>query len=165
MDFMNDASYDDSVVPQSQSGDKARITSADDTRTAIINDLETLLPSASVSNFQGSPMERWKMAAKGQNESQPGNELDSAAVIALKYWYMHRVQMMKADGEVTNPIRTVLFDANGQIWHFVSDGIARALAQLLQFVGNGELNPPVNIKVVKIKTANKRETMSLIPAE
>lgn len=143
-----------------------QITSQDDERIALANNLEGLLPQQSLHSFGGDKANVWKMMAKGQNGSSPGKELSPDATIALQHYYMHRVTLVNAKtGEITTPIRTVLYDANGDMWHFVSDGIANAVAQMIQAFGTGEFNPPVNVKVKKITTRSGMSTMSLIPAE
>lgn len=144
---------------------QAATTTADDQRIALANNLDALLPTQALHNFGGSPSENWKLMAMGQNGSSPGSDLDKDSVIQLRYFYMHRVTMVDPkNGEITNPIRTVLYDANGQMWHFVSDGIAKAVGQLIQAFGVNEFAPPVPIKIVELRTRSGHRTLSLIPA-
>ena len=142
------------------------LASGDDPRIQLANDLAGLRGASSVHNFEGSETDKWRMITLAENDSVPGSEYAGGPVFMLKYWYLHRIKLVDAKtGEVTEPIRTVLLDNDGLKLHFVSDGIAKSMAKIIQVFGVGPYTPPIPLEIMEIRTRLGFKTLVLVPAK
>lgn len=137
-----------------------------DGRMAIVEALAGLGEKASLHNFEGSPAQVWRMVTLGENKSTPGNDLVGKGKVSVTNWYLHRIRLEDAKtGEISEPVRTVLYTKDGGIYHFVSDGIVKAMAGLIKTFGIGPYDPPIDVEVLEIRTNNGFKMMTLAPAE
>lgn len=121
-------------------------------------------PNVELHNFTGDIREVWRMKAicKGPDVASGKDARD--IVIDLTGWFIHAVQVNGPAGEIIDGTRTVLVDANGSCFGYVSDGVAKDLLSLLAEFGLNEINPPLPVKVVEVETRMGRRTLSLVPA-
>jgi hypothetical protein len=83
----------------------------------------------------------------------------------LRHFYCHQVEMTNSQsGEMVNTIRTVLIDADGTPYQFVSQGIATGLDVIRQNFGDGPWVPPIKITVEATK-APKGKVLNIVPLD
>lgn len=166
VDFMSSAEDYDSKMAAENRQLSVPVKTEDEKRMAVIESLAGLGGSTSVHNFVGEPVHIWRMITLGENKSEPGADLPAGTKIGIVNWYLHRIRIEdQATGEVAEPVRTVLYTDEGKIYHFVSEGIVKAVANIIRGFGLGPYNPPVQVEVLPIKTNSKRTMLTLIPAE
>lgn len=133
---------------------------------ATVEALAGIGENASIHNFHGSKTEIWRALTMGENMAQPLSAMVGQGPIEVVNWYLHRVRIEQADGgEIIEPVRTVLYTADGKILAAVSEGIVKAVATIIKTFGLGPYNPPIKVEVMAIKTSSKFTMLTLVPAE
>lgn len=116
-------------------------------------------------NFDGDKMQVWKLSALATGPQCLSADDCANRVIKIRYWYVHRIEMVnKETGEVMTPMRVVLIDSDGNAFGFVSNGVFQSLSQLVNIVGRGPYDPPLELRIVSTKLASKRSMLSIVPA-
>jgi len=117
-------------------------------------------------SFRGSKQEVWRQIAKVS--TQPCLSYDDVkdSTVQIRDFYVHAVEFAdERTGEVTGGIRTVLIPASGQPFACVSDGVAKDLAGIIRTFGLGPYDPPIDVKVVEVRTRKGFRTYRLVPAD
>lgn len=131
----------------------------------IANDLFGDGALTQLHNFQGTPTQIWREIALCENASEPGRELGKEQVFRIVNFYAHKVRLVNPrDGEVTEPTRVVLVNQDGKRISFVSDGIGKSLARILQIYGIGPWPEGIAVNLMEINTRSGYRTYALIPA-
>lgn len=130
---------------------------------AVIESVLGELDGPSMNNFDGDQMNRWRLRSAACGPDCIGFDPESNTVMAIKYFYAHRIRMVSDRGEITEPVRCVLMDGNGDNRAFVSDGVAKDLADLIRMFGLGPYDPPIRVKVRQIKTRKGFRMYTLVP--
>lgn len=121
---------------------------------------------AAMHSFKGSKVEQYRMIAKACGPDVGKSKDCINKVIAVANYYCHKIEIVREeDGEVRDCIRCVLIEPDGKAWAFVSDGIAKEIARIIDVFGAGPYNPPVKVEVKQIQTRNNRSTLSLLPVD
>lgn len=119
---------------------------------------------ASINNFVGTPQEIWELVsfAKGASCRDGADMIDQT--LPLKHWMVHEVQVRKSDTVTAKAIRTVLMDATGAAYGFVSNGVYDSLRDMVQSLGPGPYDPAINITVRQRERAGGRRVYTIEPA-
>lgn len=137
-----------------------------DPRMGIVEALAGIGNKSSIHNFEGTPKEIWRNLTLGENMAEAGADYVGRGPIGVQNWYLHRIRLdAKEGGEFTEPVRTVLYTEDGKILAFVSDGIVKAVANIIKVFGIGPYKPAIKVEVLAIRTANKFTMLTLVPAE
>lgn len=116
-------------------------------------------------NFDGDDMARWKLSALATDGEAVRKEDCIGKIIDVKYIYIHVIQLADAKtGEVTDSPRTVLIDADGKAYAFVSSGIAMAAARMFMTFGRKPFVPAVKMQVKEITTRSRFKMLTMVPA-
>lgn len=105
----------------------------------------------SLDNFPGERSQRMvlEMSCQGSQCKSLSDHPDK--VIAVRYWYVHPVEIVGDTGEVDEAVRIVLVTPSGYYYQCVSTGVAKVIAMITKYYGREVLDPPVYFKVVKQK--------------
>lgn len=118
----------------------------------------------SVHNFPGTPQEQWRMRALACGAACKGFDDMPEGGIELKWWYVHRVEMVaQQTGEVIEPFRVVLMTPEQHCYGFVSEFMVRELDGIREMFGEGPYDPPLKIRVVKAKSRKGFNFYSIEP--
>lgn len=85
--------------------------------------------------------------------------------IQVEHVLLHRVEMARDDGELVAVSRVVLVQPDGKRLTFVSDIIARQVADMVAAFGPVPFTPPLSITVREIALGDARRTYELHVAE
>ena len=119
---------------------------------------------ACVHNFSGDAIEQWRLTCFATGvECKPGAEIVDQ-VFGLKYWFVHEIELANDRGQMNKALRTVLIDASGNAYGFVSSGIYKALQLMVSHLGREAFDPPLPIIVRSRKNAGGRKYYSIEPA-
>lgn len=119
---------------------------------------------ACVHNFSGDAIEQWRLTCFATGvECKPGAEIVDQ-VFGLKYWFVHEIELSNDRGQLNKALRTVLIDASGNAYGFVSSGIYKALQLMVSHLGRESFDPPLPIIVRSRKNAGGRKYYSIEPA-
>lgn len=81
---------------------------------------------------------------------------------AFSHFYAHVVYPMDAaTGEVQRCVRVVLMSPGGQTTSFTSGGVIDSLDMIRRSLGDGPYDPPLMVKLARIKTRHKRTIFRL----
>jgi len=120
--------------------------------------------SSAITNFAGSPYEIWRFTSVVGRGDVFGFEDQPKDGIALRWWFAHKVPMPRGDnGEVYDAIRVVLVQPDMTAFAFVSQGVADDLRSMIGAFGSKPFDPPIMIRVVKVKTNRGFSVMRIIP--
>jgi len=120
--------------------------------------------SAAIHNFDGDALHNWRLASFATSGScREGNTIIGQN-FALKYWFCHGVEVTKEDGSRVKAIRTVLMDATGDAYGFVSEGVYESLRLLVQHLGESPDIWPVNIVVRGVERKGGKRFYNIEPA-
>lgn len=121
-------------------------------------------PPASLHNFDGDDMARWRMKAFATGAGcKDGADL-IGQTFPLKYWFVHKVTVNNPERGPVEAVRTVLIDATGTAYGFVSGGIYKSLRDMVQELGPGPYDPGLLITVTERKSQNNRRVYTIEPA-
>lgn len=120
---------------------------------------------ANLNNFDGDARHKWRLSALAVGGECFGFDDVPKDGIALKYYFIHPVEIEDNQGEMHSVIRTVLIDDEDKAFAFVSDGIVRDLDMLCSFFGASTFDPPVPIRINRVKTRKGRQLYKIISAE
>lgn len=123
---------------------------------------DTSRPSM-LTNFTGEPEDMWRMTAAAMGPSCGDGEKILDQTFALRYWLCHEVVINNPEKGPQRCVRTVLIDASGDAYGFVSAGVYDSLKYLVQCVGPGPYDPPLLI-VVKSRSKGSRRFYMIEPA-
>lgn len=133
---------------------------------AVVESVLGSIGAKAFHNFQGTPMEVWRLTAmaSGPDVIPPKEGLDQ--VIELTHFYCMQVQIAgPTPGEYNDGLRVVLIDKNGVAYGFTSEGVAKDLARIIATFGMGPYTKePVRCKVVQFDTRLGRRAYSIQPA-
>lgn len=116
-------------------------------------------------NFPGDPRAQWAMIAKCEGGDVIDRDTLGEQAFPLSMFYVHKVTVNgKTPGELVDTVRTVLIDPKGKMVGFVSEGIAKSLARIIQTFGLGPYDPPLNVKVATVKVGGGHKTYAIVPA-
>lgn len=147
-------------------GRELALLNSDDVRMSTVEALAGLGNQSSIHNFTGDNVSIWRQITLGENKSESGADYAGKGAIGIVNWYLHRIKLAgNADGEYSEPVRTVLYTDDGKILHFVSDGIVKAVASLIKVFGIGPYKPAIKVEILSIKTSGGFKMLTLIPAE
>ncbi len=80
----------------------------------------------------------------------------------VKYFYAHVVEPIDpSSGEVQRCIRVVFVSPDYETTSFTSEGVIDSLDMIRRSLGDGPYDPPLNLKLVRIKTRHKRTVFHL----
>lgn len=145
-----------------QNPDAGELMDVEDGRILVPFDDPKLAP-ATIHNFQGSAQEVWEKVSFARSVScRPGNELINN-VFPLSYWLCHEAYVNKETGR-QQCVRTVLMDATGTCYGFMSNGVYDSLRDLVQALGPGPYDPPINITVRSKDKEGGRRVYTIEPA-
>lgn len=121
--------------------------------------------TTSLHNFPGTKAAQWKMIALAESGASKSADDIGDEPFAIKYFYAHQIQIVnRQTGEIAEPVRVVLIAADNSSVQFVSDGIAKSLARILQTFGMGPYDPPIMVRLQVIRTNRGFKTYTMIPA-
>jgi hypothetical protein len=84
----------------------------------------------------------------------------------VKWWYAHIVEPVDpSTGEVQRCIRVVLMSPAGETTSFTSTGVIDSLDMIRRSLGDGPYDPPLWVRLVRIKTRHKRTIFRLEAVE
>jgi hypothetical protein len=84
----------------------------------------------------------------------------------IRWWYAHIVEPVDpSTGEVQRCIRVVLMSPEGQTTSFTSGGVIDSLDMIRRSLGDGPYDPPLWVRLVRIKTRHKRTIFRLEAVE
>lgn len=119
---------------------------------------------AAIHNFVGTPQEIWERLSFSKGAScRDGSEMIDQT-FPLSYWMVHEVHPKRDNGETVKAIRTVLMDQRGTAYGFTSNGVYDSLRDLVQSMGPGPYDPPVNITVRQRERPGGRRVYTIEPA-
>lgn len=141
-----------------------------DTEVMDVDDERQLVPfndpskaPATIHNFTGTDQEKWEKVSFSRSVScRKGSELINAT-FPLSYWLCHEAWVNKENGHKQKVVRTVLMDATGTCYGFTSNGVYDSLRDLVQALGPGPYEPPINI-TVRSKDVGQRRVYTIEPA-
>lgn len=114
--------------------------------------------------FDGTPKNIWRLKALCQTASS-GAASVAGKTFAVKYYYVHEVQIYEQQGgEYVSAYRVCLVGPNMEIVSFVSQGILTGLASMIEAMGRGPYDPPMEVLVTQVKT-RAGHTYNIVPAE
>lgn len=117
--------------------------------------------SAAIHNFVGTPLDvlRLTSIATGPACKKHGDmPADGIEVVNL---YCHKVELTGKDGEVSENIRTVLIDKDGNAYGCVSAGVAQDASNIFKVMGYGKWPQPIKLKIVESKTNSNRRMLGI----
>lgn len=118
-----------------------------------------------VHNFDGDAREIWRMSAFATAGQTKAKEDAFGVTIPVKWIYCHMVQIRDVEtGEISDGVRTVLMTPDKECYAFASDGIAQSVADIFRTFGFKPFDPPLELKVLPIKTRAGWQTLKLVPA-
>jgi hypothetical protein len=132
-----------------------------------MSDMDTiggdLVSSLTADNFDGDNLHKMalELVATGPDSVQ-GSDLIGKE-ITFKYWYVHRVTLVKDDGEVITPARTVLIAPDMTSVQFTSKGVFDVLRLMVKRMGRVPLVPPITCMIREVKTRGKNRLLVLVP--
>lgn len=116
-------------------------------------------------NFTGDPRQVWGMIARCEGGDVIDRDSLGDKPFPLRHFYIHKVTVNgKAPGELSEAIRTVMIGPKGEMVGFVSEGIAKSIARIIQTFGLGPYDPPINVKVATVKVSSGHRTFAIVPA-
>lgn len=117
-------------------------------------------------NFKGTPQDVLLQIMKASAPDVINGDDKIDTLINLRNFYIHEADL-KPDraGEVRRVLRTVLYDANGKRYSFVSNGVALDLYRMVRVFGQLPFIPPIPVVATKIKTSSNYNIIRLVPAE
>ena len=117
-------------------------------------------------NFQGDRMEVWRQLAKWTAVETLSYDDVKDGKFSVRHFIAQSIRIAGNDpGEVIDGLRCVLIPPDGKAVAFVSAGIARDLAGLIQTFGMGPYEPAIEVQVIEVRTRKGFRTYRLIPAE
>ena len=119
---------------------------------------------SSIHNFDGDALQNWRLTAFATGGSCRDGYTIIGQNFALKYWFCHGVEFIKEDGSKVKAIRTVLMDATGDAYGFVSEGVYESLRLLVQHLGESPKLWPVNIVVTSVDRKGGHRFYNIEPA-
>lgn len=119
---------------------------------------------AAIHNFQGDPMEIWKLTAFATGPSCGEGKKIIGQSFALTHWFAHEVELIQDDGEIIRAPRTVLFDESGNAWGFVSEMLFNSLRLMVQSIGPGPWENPPRVMIREGSGKGARTFYFLEPA-
>lgn len=109
-----------------------------------------------------TPMEQARLLSLAIGSADLTKEDLLNKTIDLRHWVVHRVAVTdERTGETRDAVRTVIITPEGRTASFVSDGVARSLALIVQVLGPGPYNPPVRLDVLLRQTRSARHVLLL----
>jgi hypothetical protein len=118
-----------------------------------------------INNFDGDTKNKWRLTAIVTSSGAKSATDVLGKPFGIKYWYAHRIEIeAEKDGELIPATRIVFILDDESIVAFVSDGIAKGLATLVQYNGIGPYSPAVMVEVKQGETRNRRRIYNLLPA-
>lgn len=122
----------------------------------VNNMIETMVGGPSLvalHNFKGTKEEIWRMTALATGPDVKTIDSLAGGAIVTKWFYAHRITIAGDEpGEMIDAVRCVLITPDKQAYAFVSDGIARDLAGIIQAFGLDPLDPPLELTPTRVKT-------------
>lgn len=156
--------FDDAKQPESENRQVALRNDVNETKGEVAALLGQSGPQQ-VHNIKGDKLHVWRMLTLGENKAEPLTSIVNGDPIEVTNWYLKKVEIEDAaTGEIQEPIRTVLYTADGKIYACTSVGIAKSMAGIIEVFGVGPYNPPIKVEVMEVTTAKKRKMLTLIPA-
>lgn len=133
-------------------------------RQTLMSELFGDMALTQLHNFSGNEVEQWQKIAIAENDSTPGGSLKPDETFRVVNFYAHKVRLIDPrDGEVREPTRVVLMDQDQRCIHFVSDGVVKSLARLIQTFGFGPWVDGIPVNVKEIRTRSGFRTFALVP--
>lgn len=136
-------------------------------RDVGMGEMSQLLGSGSVlevSNFDGTPMERWELSSLATDGESVKSGESVNKEIEVKYFYMHKVDIVdKKTGEVNSCVRTVLIDPDRTCYSFVSAGVAMSVYRMCMQFGKLPFNPPLKVRVESRAVGGGQKMLVLVP--
>lgn len=117
-----------------------------------------------VTNFAGDKVATWRFTSLCKSGMAKSLQDYANQEIELKWYYCHPVQIKGGTaGEVIDCIRTVLVTPSNEMLETVSDGVAGFVQDLRRFFGDGPIDPPQKVRVIRKQTRSKFHTILLEP--
>lgn len=114
--------------------------------------------------FVGTPADVWRQVMLASNDDVIDGKKALNTTLRLQAYYCHEVDMRDRVTNVLNRgIRTVLYDASGDRFAFVSLYIARDLLRMTKIFGKGPWKEPILVKPVAIAVAGNQNVYRLMP--
>jgi hypothetical protein len=133
---------------------------------AVVESVLGSLGRAGLHNFDGDRMQVWKMASLATGPACHSVQDIPAGGILLKYFYAHRIELVDTkDGQINDVCRCVIITPENIAYAFISEGIARDLAQIISTFGLKAYDPPIPVGVQLVKTRRGFMTYRLVPTE
>jgi len=131
----------------------------------MISDVFGSLGGPSLDNFDGQPNEKWKLKALATGPHCKTFDDIGDRELEIRYFYVHPIRLDGATlGEYVDTLRTVLIDANGDAFAFVSTVLARDLANMVQTFGLQPWNPPIRVKITVSPGKSGHKFYNIVPA-
>jgi len=117
-----------------------------------------------VHNFTGDAMRVYQMTALATAGGIRSRDIPPDAVIAVKHWYMHWIEMQNSStGDSQDQIRVALITPTNEVYGFVSTGIAQSLLLAVESFGVKTFNPPLQVTVKRQETRRGMTMLTLVP--
>jgi len=118
----------------------------------------------SVHNFVGNKMRIYQMTALATAGGIRSRDIPPDAVLAVKHFYMHWVEMQNSStGDAQDQIRVALITADNEVYGFVSTGVAQAVLQMVEVFGVVPFDPPLEVQVRRMETRRGMTMLTLVP--
>lgn len=122
-------------------------------------------PVETFDNFDGDDRQKWLLAGLAQSPDCKGGDDCINTEIAVQYVYLHPISIYdEKTGRYSDALRTVLITDDRIAYAFVSGGIAKGVMDMMRYNSKGPWNPPLKVKITRVKTTGARSTYSLGPA-
>jgi hypothetical protein len=117
-----------------------------------------------VHNFTGDQMRIYQMTALATSGGIRSKDIPPDAVVSVKHWYMHWIEMMNGNtGDTQDQIRVALITPANEVYGFVSSGIAQAVLQMVEAFGVKPFDPPIDVNVKRMETRRGMTMLTLVP--
>lgn len=151
--------------PEDMTGQLGLIPVQDTTVQNLIEQALGTIGTRTMHNFGTDKMQVWKRSAMAESGKMKKMQDMKDKTFKLCYFYVQQVQIVdERTGEISEPCRVVLMDDQFDGVAFVSDGIAKSLAKIIQTFGMGPYHPPLNIEIEEIQTRRGHRLYNIIPA-
>lgn len=160
-EIYKDPKYDDTSERQPST----ELVPVDQGSQVVLATIFGLGQGGELHNFTGDKMQQFRMIAKATGGQLKGFDDLKGNPIDIQNFFIHAVQLSGSPpGEVIDATRTVLVDSSGEMYAFVSDGIAKSLGRIVSAFGMGPWPSPFKFDVLKLKASGKNFTYALVPA-
>lgn len=132
--------------PGQQDGSQSIIVPDD--QSGSLSELLGHTGQRSIDNFGNDPRARMKLEFRCQSSECVQLRSLKGKVVAVKFYYLHPVEIVEADGQISESVRTVLVSPEGVAMQAVSTGVAKVVATLLKYFGREPIDPAVFMRVV-----------------